>query len=224
MHQPALSACLMLVAVGLTGIFQPLETSTAAETSAGPTAPEPGDLVRLGTMLVDPRDHTVHATGWVNLVEGPIELLACGPGGKTHETVFILDAKATDIHAALLLAGFKAGKPGPHLGTGPISGELVDVTVGWGETNAAALESFAAFYGAGAVENRPGFVFTGSLFERGHYAAAAEQSFLATFWDPWAILNLNMPEAGTNDEALVVNKSIVPPLGTPVSFSFRKRP
>lgn len=41
-----------------------------------------------------------------------LEVLACSPGTREHETFFIVKAKPSHIHAALLASGFLPGHPG----------------------------------------------------------------------------------------------------------------
>lgn len=40
-----------------------------------------------------------------------LELVACSPDSREHETLVVCDVKASEIHAALLLAGFNPGHP-----------------------------------------------------------------------------------------------------------------
>ena len=77
-----------------------------------------GTTAVLGSVQLDSATKTVTATGWVNQIEGPIEVLACGIKGKVHESVFVLVLNPLDLQAALLLAGLKGGPPMPALGVG----------------------------------------------------------------------------------------------------------
>lgn len=182
--------------------------------------------VAMGSVRVDPAAPAVIATGFVNMVEGAIELMVCGPGGKRHESVFVMEAQPTDLQAALLLAGAKAGPPMKDLGEGPPRGSLVDVWVAWrdeaGTTRIRPAEDFAWNWKKKRTARRTGWVFTGSMFVDGRFKALAEESLVASYWDPWAILNINDP-VGADDEALSVNRDLVPPLHTPVTFYLEPR-
>ena len=90
-----------------------------------------GTTAILGSVQVDSLTKTVTATGWVNQIEGPIEVLACGIKGKVHESVFVLALNPLDLQAALLLAGLKGGEPMPSIGEGPPKGSPVDLRVEW---------------------------------------------------------------------------------------------
>lgn len=175
----------------------------------------------LGSVRLDPDARTVIATGFVNQVEGAIELLICGPGGKTHESVFVMQAHPMDVQTALLLLGLEPGPPRSELGEGPPLGPTVDIWVQWtdeqGVQHSLPAETFAYNIETREVLPHSGWAFTGSVVIDGQFKALAEESFAATYWDPWAILNIKN-EVGANDEILAVNRARVPPLGTPVRF------
>ena len=149
---------------------------------------ETGTIARLGSVQVDAQTKTMVISGWVNQVSGAIELLACGPGGKTHESVFVLDCNPVDMQAGLLLLGLKPGTPSPGLGQGPPNGPALDIWVDWLEgTNSRSLraENFVV-----NVEDsrkplpKTPWTFTGSVFEDGQFKALAEESLIVTYWDP----------------------------------------
>ena len=94
---------------------------------------ESNAIARLGSVQVNAQTKTMVISGWVNQVWGAIELLACGPGGKTHESVFVLDCNPLDMQAGLLLLGLKPGTPPTGLGTGQPSGTGLDIWVDWME-------------------------------------------------------------------------------------------
>ncbi|MGD9612831.1 MAG: YdjY domain-containing protein [Kiritimatiellia bacterium] len=184
-----------------------------------------GQTAILGAVRLDSATKTVSATGWVNQIAGPIEVLACGPAGKVHESVFVLPVNALDLQAALLLAGLKGGDPMPALGQGPPNGAPVDVFVDWqagDETKTARAESFVWNVETDSVLPDAPWTFTGSVVKDGQFKALAEESLVVTYWDPYAIVNVAHP-AGANDELLVVNTNVVPEVKTPVSIRFVPR-
>lgn len=184
-----------------------------------------GETVRLGNVQVDSAQRTVAMPGRVNQVSGAIELLACWPGGKTHESVFVLDVSPVDLQAALLLLGLKPGTPPETLGHGAPRGPKVDLWVDWqsgGISNRLRAECFVYNHETRRSLPRTPWIFTGSIVEHGEFKALAEESLVATYWDPWAIINVPLP-CGTNDEILGVNTKVVPPLGTPVRFWIKPR-
>lgn len=184
-----------------------------------------GPIAQLGSVQLNSETRTVTATGWVNQVEGPIEVLACGPRGKVHESVFVLALNPLDLQAALLLAGLKGGPPMPALGEGPPQGAPVDIFVEWqadGETQRARAETFVWNTVEDAVLPETPWTFTGSVVKEGEFKALAEESLVVTYWDPYAIINLPLP-CGADDEILHVNPDTVPPYETPVTFRFTPR-
>lgn len=186
--------------------------------------PEAGRLLRQGTVQVDPELRCVVVTGYLNMVEGPIELLACGPGGKVHESVLVLEVNPVDLQAALLLIGLKSGPPMKELGVGPPQGDRVRVWVQWeqdGRRVVLPLEQLAYDWRAQRALRTDGWVFTGSMFLDGKFKALAEESLIVSYWDPWAILNVNSP-LGADDESLSVNRDVVPPLHTPITLLIQR--
>ena len=184
-----------------------------------------GETAILGSVRLDSATKTVSATGWVNQVAGTIEVLACGPAGKVHESVFVLTLNPLDLQAALLLAGLKGGEPMPAIGQGPPQGAPVDVFVDWqadGESKTARAEAFVWNVEDDAVLPETPWTFTGSMVKDGQFKALAEESLVVTYWDPYAIVNLPLP-CGANDELLVVNSNPVPPYKTPVTLRFVPR-
>ncbi len=179
----------------------------------------------LGSVQVDSLTKIVTATGWVNQIEGPIEVLACGLKGKVHESVFVLALNPLDLQAALLLAGLKSGEPMSAIGEGAPKGSPVDIQVEWhtdGELRQARAESFVWNIQEKAALPETPWTFTGSVVQDGQFKALAEESLVVTYWDPYAILNIPLP-CGSNDEILHVNTNTVPPYETPVTFRFIPR-
>jgi hypothetical protein len=180
---------------------------------------------QLGHVEVDSRNREVRVPGWVNMTEGAIELLACGRGGKTHESVFVLDVNPLDLQAGLLLLGLQPGTPPTGLGEGMPTGTEVDLRVEWegdGRRHEAPAGAFVYNYETKSVMSNVSWVYTGSVIEDGMFKALAEESLIVTYWDPWAIINVGHP-TGSNDEIWAVNRAIVPPLNTPITMHIKPR-
>lgn len=192
-----------------------------------PVAPGPRDAwVPVGRAAVDPVTRTVIVTGFVNQVEGLVEYLACGAEGKRHESVFVLEAAPADLQAALLLLGARAGKPMPEQGVGPPRGTALSLDVQFernGEAVRVAAGRCLRHTAEGPLPARSRWIFTGSVLEDGVFRANEDQSLIATYWDPWAIVNLGEP-IGATDDFLAPNREVVPPVGTPVTFLLRVAP
>ncbi len=229
----ALGLTLALAAAGIPAALgaPPADTPPVIYPVGSEPQPEPspvqweGSIATLGSVRVDSATRTVTATGWVNQTDGPIEVLACGPKGKVHESVFVLALNPLDLQAALLLAGLKGGEPMPALGEGPPKGAPVDIFVDWqagGTAQTARAESFVWHLGEQSALPDAPWTFTGSVIKDGQFKALSEESLVVTYWDPYAIINLNHP-AGADDELLHANSNSVPPYHTPVTFRFVPR-
>jgi hypothetical protein len=127
-----------------------------------------------------------------------LEVLACTPDTREHETLLVVRAKPSHVHAALLAVGLKPGKPGAwtfendKLGSTPPSGDRVDVRfvytaadgrrvevnpLGWvvgakDSTSFLAAERTAA---AKAGLPAPGWVFAGSVMVKRKDPGGAER-------------------------------------------------
>ncbi|HMP90874.1 MAG TPA: YdjY domain-containing protein [Kiritimatiellia bacterium] len=188
-----------------------------------PRIEEAASIQVLGSVRIDPDKKWMIISGFVNQVEGAIELLACGPGGKTHESMFVLLARPADIQAGLLLLGLKHGPPMEGLGMGPPIGDPVEVFVFWehdGAEKVRPAEYFIFDYVTGRQVRHGAWIFNGSKVENGYFLANAEDSIIATYWDPWAIINLQS-EAGSDDKRLMVDRQRVPPLHAPITMLIR---
>ena len=157
---------------------------------------------------------------------GPVEYLICGPRGKTHESVFVLEGSVADLHAAFLLLGVQPGEGPTDVGMGQPRGPACTIWVEWDEEGARRrerAESFILDLRNGEPLPDTGWVFTGSLVREGRYMATLDESYVATYWDPWAVINIPL-DVGADDTLLLVNEAATPPEGTPVRIFFELPP
>lgn len=213
------STSLLPGSLGLTGLLLAAACSTGSPRFDAP----PPSWQPFGSVWIDAGQHALMASGFVNQVSGAIELLACGPGGKTHESVLVLMAKPSDLHAGLLLLGLRHGPPMADLGKGPPVGDRVRLDVEWemdGAIRRLPAERWIRDRQTKRTPRHGGWVFNGSTFHEGKFMADAEQSIIACYWDPWAIVNI-AGEVGADDERLAVQHDIIPPLHTPVRLIIR---
>jgi len=223
---PRLALRFTLIPVVLAGLGW---AAAQGEESPPPSSATPpvwkNGVAILGSVRVDPKTRVVLADGWVNQVEGAIELLACGKGGKTHESVFVLDVNPLDLQTGLLLLGLETGTPPTGLGQGPPTGPELDIWVDWevkGKRHTLPAERFILNVNTRKPLRHIPWLFTGSVIENGEFKALAEESLVATYWDPWAIINIGSA-CGMDDEILYVNTRVVPPLHTPITMRFQPR-
>lgn len=78
-----------------------------------PPPPPPPAPVRLPSgILVDRVAHRIEVPAHVAQNDGFLEQVACALDSREHESLVVIDCKASDVHAALLLAGGVPGRPG----------------------------------------------------------------------------------------------------------------
>lgn len=77
-----------------------------------PSAGKPGNVKPFARgVRIDWDAHRVEVDAAVVLRKGPLELIACTPGTKEHESILVVKASATHIYQALGLIGLESGKP-----------------------------------------------------------------------------------------------------------------
>jgi hypothetical protein len=182
------------------------------------------NLYRLGNVTIDSERRQISMAGKVNMDHGIVELLACAPGGKVHESVLVLDVVPYHFQVALLLLGLKPGGGLEYQGDPRTpTGDSVDVIVSW--TQADTQVSVRAeqlvwdLQQKTAMQTTP-WIFVGSKVVDGTFLADVERSLITTYHDPTAILDNPLPSGG-NDEISVVNRELIPPVGTPVVVTVR---
>ena len=190
-------------------------------------------LYELGAVTIDAKSRTVRCSGRVNMAEGgPIELLACLPRGKVHESVLTLDVEPLDLQVALLLLGLEPGRNpaaqypdgSPELEKAP--GDMVEVCVEWQEPAPEGTDKVTVrrradelLYNVAARQplDATTWAFVGSCWVRERFGADIEGSLIATYHDPLAILEL--PVGLVNDDTwCTVRSDAVPPAGTKVEL------
>jgi len=198
---------------------QAADSVGAADTSSSAIVRVGEDLYKIGNVLLDSRSREITVPGTVNMEKGLIELVACGPGGKLHESVLVLDVVPYHLQVALLLLGLRfiggleyQGDPRTPLG------DSVEVRARWtlnGKTTTVRIEDLVwDIPHKRPMEHTP-WIFVGSKLIQGRFMADAEKSLITTYHDPFTILD-NPLTSGGDDELFKVNWNLVPPKGTPV--------
>jgi len=198
------------------------ETTLRSGRTPEPMPRSAPSVLSIGSVTVDVNNRYIEIPGRVNMTEACVELLACGPGGKTHESVFVVNASPTDFQAAMLLLGLRPGiAPDLSRGLGP-EGPPIGIEISWvqdGRKFTVPGEQALSNRVEEAVLNSAGWAFTGSEVVDGYFMAEVDETFVATYWDPWAIINLSDP-AGINDSLIVPNPKALPPIDTEVVLRF----
>ena len=190
-------------------------------------------LARMGVHF-DGEAGTLAVEGRVNMQEGLVEVFACTPLGKTHESVVVLDCVPHGLHAGLLALDLEPGSP-VEFGTDgqyhPPTGPGVEIRVHWtgadGEEQVARAEDWIWNQVADGSMEHGAWIFTGSFMQavtgepdEATYAANYVKSLVTTYHDASSILE-NPHPAGVDDTLYYANERIVPAPGTPIRVSFR---
>lgn len=209
-----------------------------------PTILQPFPGVRV---LVE--DHQVELAAISCLDVGWLEQIACAPNTREHESLLVVIPEPSQVHAAMLMAGFEPGKPGswqsddssvPQTGGGykyvPPTGDPVEILVRY-ETAAGVVEHPIRQWIRGQTDAdifpRSPWVFAGSIFAENpefmgpgeHYVADMTGSVigLVTFGDEvigWTEALQDQDEFAA--PAWRVRESAVAPFETEVTLILRK--
>ena len=183
------------------------------------------DVYRIGKAIVDRKKGEVQVEGKVNMQQGLIELLACTPKGKLHESVLALDVEPIHLQTGLLLLDLKFGRNLRFQGdpNTPL-GDPVEVWVEWqvdGENYRYRGEDLVFDRKKGTTMKHTHWVFSGSRIVNGRFAAQEDGSLITTYHDPNTILD-NPLETGGDDETYEANPVVAPPKDTPVRVTIRR--
>ncbi len=171
-----------------------------------------------------------------------LEVLVCAPDTREHETLVMTRANPSQIHAAILMLGLKAGVPGrfyfdenDELKAVPASGDGLDVFVAYEDSEGQQIQMPISQWithvdredGQGQIEDAR-WVFAGSRFvERGgveFYDADGAGTIvgLHTFGNEVVAFGQPMnPEASIEEPVWIANTKTVPRMGTVVRVQLR---
>ena len=178
----------------------------------------------------------IEVAGTVILRQGLLELFACSPRTREHESIVRLEARPLHVYQALGLIGLVPGHPtgfDPRTGLlEPASGDPVELEVRYSSGGAARSEPIENWLRLTGPEGsrqrlgRLGWIFAGSLpAENGGIAADAEGTVVALVDFDSALIAL--PEYHTDSNAalwLEPNTQAIPPLRTPCTLIIRPGP
>ena len=196
-------------------------------------------------IAVLPREPAVELEAWTCLERGWLEQVACSRNTREHESLVVIEARPSEIHAALLLAGFEPGTPGSWsyedevLRFTPPTGDRVQILARYKEASGREVEEPIRTWiedGAGArpFPDEP-WVFAGSTFADNlewmgpgeHYLADYSGSIvgLVTFGDEViGFSRVLADQDAVQPPQWQVRRDHVPPVGTPVTLIIRRVP
>lgn len=179
---------------------------------------------RIGNVTLDSKKRELSIPGMINMEKGVVELLACARGGKTHESILVLDIIPYHLQVSLLLLGLKYRGGVEYQGDPKIpKGDSVEVWVTWkGEGAEKTVRGEDLVWNITekkSMEHTP-WIFVGSKMIEGRFMADQEKSLITTYHDPFTIFDNPSPD-GANDDLYKVNEQIVPAKGTPVTITIK---
>ena len=198
------------------------------------TFADPPNMKRLAQkdrVWVDVKKHLVVVDGYIALRQGQLEMFACPSGTKEHESVVGVLAKAQQVHAALLAAGARVGKPVQWEPTFvPPSGGEIEIHVLWfdkeGKKQAIDARKWVKHMGTDKTLE-VNWVFAGSGLwkdpdtgEQRYLAESGDLVCLSNFTT--ATLDIPIQSSQANSGLLfAANTDLIPPEGTPVRLVFK---
>lgn len=213
----------------------------------GPQAPaddaeQPADV--LPHVRIDRENRLIELEATVVLRESEwIELIACSPGSKEHESILVVPARPSHVHLALLILGLEPGSPmrfeqppadaaNPNGQDGPVvlppQGPPVRITVALADEpeHEIPVTRWTLDRRTGRpIEDAP-WLFTGSrivnINERERYLADLHGTTisLVNFGDEVLTRPTDLTNY-TDDASLTANTDAIPPLGTAVLLRLR---
>jgi hypothetical protein len=186
-----------------------------------------GDGVfQIGTVKLNKRERAVSFDALPNITsELPVEYAVVHRVGKTHESLFRTEARAQDIHVAMLLLGAKPAMTNvfPEDLKLPPPGDRVTLEASWkldGKSIRHPLEELIIDRQTGKPMSRGVWYYNGSNFSEGSFTAQRDGSIISIHIDPDALINNPRP-GRDNDDLHIPNSALLPPLGTTVQITIR---
>jgi len=176
--------------------------------ASGSTATAETRVFQFGEVTAHLAERRVEVDVEFCLKKGILEFFAVAEGGKAYESVLVILCEPSDLHLALLAAGFEPGDVpeearGDYVGESSSNGEenpesRLDLFLEWtedDETVRVRAEKLMFSIADKGPAGETHWVFTGSYFVadrdgRQCYAADAYRSVIAVWYDPSAVINL----------------------------------
>lgn len=187
-----------------------------------------GDRFRLGKVVLDKKKRTVTIPVKVNMLKGVVEYVLVTENGKAHESIFTTNASPTHVHLACVLLGRGevAGKEWPRDHRSISKDQAVTVEVTWPTNGPEKRYPLARCVlrkdmSKEAQEGREletgNWLYSGSHFRGGVFAAQSEGSLISIIGDGAALIN-GLRKDYTNDLMHSVNAAILPAQGRTVKM------
>ncbi len=190
----------------------------------------------LGGILLNSATKEIRVPCTVNMTEGSVEYALVAETGKTHESLLKTKVLPFDLQVALLLCRYEphAGEiiktlfnPPPELmamAAKPMAkpgANRLKLNLEWkdkdGKVQTAALGDWIHDDASNKSLNIPYWIFTGSDFGDGMFAAELEGSFISVHFDLVSMIGSPAKLIG-NDANWELDTKVIPPIDTPVTL------
>ena len=200
----------------------------AADAKNPPASQPAPKVVRIGQVRVDLKNRQLAFDTEVCLAEGALEFLLVQWQSKTHESILHTKAKASHIHAGLLMLGLTAGKParwsGLQMGARflPPAGAGLKLEMVWKDADGKSQSCEAGKWLTGQddqeIERPEHWIFIGSdILPGGRYWAELDGEIISLTNFPSAVIDVPFRSSSVNDQrGIYANTKEIPPLGTKV--------
>ncbi len=218
--------------------MSPSDGFAAAQTASGLTAPVPASSTEPANkakpfapgVRIDWQRRLVEVDVEVVLRDGALELLACSPRTREHESILTVRARPMHVFQAMGLIGLKPGTPmrydqGRDLQLAP-TGEALDLQVSCGkgkEKRVGPVERWLLDVRRGRPPGKLNWVFAGSrTLHDGRFAADVDGTVVCVVDFGSALISLGaLHSADTELLWLAANTEAIPPTGTPCTLLIR---
>jgi hypothetical protein len=201
----------------------------------GPLRPFPGIAVHAAEGIIELEAVTCGPDAW-------LEQVGCSAGSREHESLVVIRARPSHVHASLLMAGYESGKPGRwsyengRVSVSPPEGPRLALFVRYasaaGETIEHPVRVWITDASSGKAFPDEPWVFSGSSLAPNpawmgpgeHYVADMTGSVigLVTFGDEVIGFSRVWADAEeAREPEWVVNSAAYPAAGTPVTLIIR---
>ncbi len=219
-HAVVQGVAVALAAVTASGVAQPPKPHEGGLGQDPPGAFAPG-------VRIDWQARAVEVEARVALRAGPLELLACSPQTREHESVLVVAARPMHIYQALGLIGLEPGHPIRYNEktetTDPPTGQRLTLSVRFREGAKIRTHPVGELMRLVGREDPPPtlhWVFAGSrTFPSGRYGADADGTIACVVDFDTAVIALDTPHSADNQQLwLEANTPRIPPVGTPATL------
>jgi hypothetical protein len=171
--------------------------------------------LQVGNIIIDEGKKEAIIPGRLNMLDGPIEFIACTKGGmKAYESILEMDTDAKSFNLSMILLGLdpKKGKAAAyHFDPNPPEGDAVDIFIQWETVDGQkVIKAQELIYNMNTNKTFPAddWIYTGSVFlEDGRYLAEEAGVLIGFVHDPASVIESHFSGKFPAFGSYVVNKN-----------------